>query len=87
MDEFAHGLDVLAEFLGDDHDLAMLRRRLLARRVLLQRPTELASLLEVLDLRRQELTGTAFDLAERLFEESPKEFAKKLFTNATLSTA
>lgn len=78
MDELAHELDVLAEFLGDDHDLALLRDELVAHREKLTPARELDTLLEVLDLRREELIRTALDLGERLLERTPKEFARDL---------
>jgi CHAD domain-containing protein len=76
--ELAHELDVLGEFLGDDHDLTLLRDELVVHRATLTPPHELDALLEVLDLRRGELIRTAIDLGERLFEQTAKEFAHAL---------
>ena len=78
LDELAHELGVLAEFLGDDHDLTLLRDELVAQRAKLTPARELDALLEVLELRRGELIRTAIDLGERLFEPTAREFARTL---------
>lgn len=78
LDELAHEFNVLAEFLGDDHDLTLLRDELVAQRARLSPARELDALLEVLELRRGELIRTALDLGERLFEPTAREFARAL---------
>jgi len=78
MEELAGELEVLGEFLGDDHDLVVLR-------ALLERhPRDLPTgrlreaFFKVLTLRREELLDAAFDLAGRIFLESPAEFIDAL---------
>jgi len=64
--------DALADLLGDDHDLAMLGRRLLdetqAQRA---EPRDAQALLGLIDRRRAELRERARPIAERLFVEKP----------------
>jgi len=78
LDEITGELDVLGEFLGDDHDLVGLRK--VIERHSRQAPPGPAreALLEMLALRREELLDAAFDLAERVFAESPGEFIQAL---------
>jgi hypothetical protein len=78
MEELAGELEVLGEFLGDDHDLIVLR-------ALLERhPRDIPAghardaFFQMLALRREELLDAAFDLAGRLFLESPGEFIDAL---------
>ena len=78
MDELVGELDVLSEFLGNDHDLVVLR-------TLLERhPGEIPpgharnAFFKIIALRRKELLDAAFDLAGRVFVESPREFIDAL---------
>jgi CHAD domain-containing protein len=78
MEEFSGELDVLSEFLGDDHDLVVLR-------TLLERhPQDVPAgqardgFFKMVALRREELLDAAFDLAGRIFHESPDEFIDAL---------
>jgi CHAD domain-containing protein len=68
----------LADFLGDDHDLAILRQKL--RDIASQFPdlAVLAPLLEFIDRRKQHLQDQAYDLGHRLYKEKPKDFAVRL---------
>jgi CHAD domain-containing protein len=62
--------DALAELLGDDHDLAMLRPAL-------DEPAT-GPLVELLDERRAELQARAARLGARLYAEKPKAFAARV---------
>jgi hypothetical protein len=57
-DEFHH----LADYLGDEHDLAVLR------------PRVPASATDLVDRRREELQDKAFALGERLYADKSKTF-------------
>jgi CHAD domain-containing protein len=61
-DEFHH----LADYLGDEHDLAMLR------------PRVAASAADLVDRRREELQDKAFALGERLYADKSKPFVHSL---------
>lgn len=78
MEELAHDYEVLGEFLGDDHDLVVLRAAVEKQRdTILHRPARTA-FLQLLDLRREELRAAAFALGERLHADSPTVFARGL---------
>ncbi|MGF1514835.1 MAG: CHAD domain-containing protein [Elainellaceae cyanobacterium] len=69
----------LAELLGDDHDLVMLRD------YLMEDPTrfedeedQLGVLLSLIRRRQLELQTEAISLGQRLYAESPKAFAKRV---------
>jgi CHAD domain-containing protein len=83
LDEFGDELAVLAELLGDDHDLVILRARLVSRRGELKPAREFIPLIEILDLRREELIRAALDLGKRLFDEPAKVFARRLKKRAS----
>jgi len=78
MEELAGELEVLGEFLGDDHDLIVLRK------ALEDHPRQVAAgqardaLFDIIALRREELLGAAFDLGGRVFAESPGAFLRAL---------
>jgi CHAD domain-containing protein len=61
-DEFHH----LADYLGDEHDLAVLRERASGK------------LIELIDRRREELQDKAFALGERLYADKSKPFVHGL---------
>jgi CHAD domain-containing protein len=78
LDEVAGELDVLGEFLGDDRDLVVLRKTLDAHPGHVPAGEARDALFEMLALRRDELLDAAFDLAERIFADSPGEFIAAL---------
>jgi CHAD domain-containing protein len=78
MVELAQDFEVLGEFLGDDHDLSVLKATLEDRRASLQHGTAVDALSKLIDLRREELLDAAFDLGERLHEDAPAVFVREL---------
>lgn len=78
MEELSGELEVLGEFLGDDHDLIVLRG------LLERHPRDIPpghardSFFKMIALRREELLDAAFDLAGRVFVESPGDFIEAL---------
>ncbi len=67
--------DELAESLGDDHDLAMLRQALLAG----AGPSPaVVAFVPVIDARRAELQKCAFALGRKVYRERPRDFAGRL---------
>lgn len=64
----------LADLLGDDHDLALLRERLTALAV----AANVDAVLGLIDHRRGELQAEAVALGERVYAERPKAFARRL---------
>ncbi|MEP6669536.1 MAG: CHAD domain-containing protein [Chthoniobacter sp.] len=78
MEELAGELEVLGEFLGDDHDLVVLRDLLERHPRDVPAGDTRAAFFEMVALRREELLDAAFDLAGRVFLESPGEFIEAL---------
>jgi len=73
--KLADELEKLADYLSEDHDLAILRNR-----VLQQSPedrTQLEALVALIDQRRGELEVEASRLGKRLYVESPNTFARR----------
>lgn len=78
MEELAHELDVLSELIGNHHDLGLLRYALQHRRRLLKNRQQLDAFFALLEVRCKELRCAAFDLAGRLYAETPGAFANRL---------
>ncbi len=78
MEELAQDFAVLGEFLGDDHDLLVLKSALEERRTAHTHRAAMETLFELIDLRREELLDPSFDLGERLHEDSAAAFAREL---------
>src|SRR5688572_3887094 len=72
-DEFHH----LADYLGDEHDLAVLRERVAASTTGMSE-TACSALKTLIDRRRDELQDKALTLGERLFTEKSKAFIHRL---------
>jgi CHAD domain-containing protein len=66
--ELADEFHLLADYLGDEHDLAVLRERL----------GESSELTAAIDRRRHELQDKALTLGERLFSDKSKAFVHRL---------
>jgi CHAD domain-containing protein len=66
----------LGDLLGEDHDLAVLRERVLAEPVTGDATEQ--TLLRLIDRRRQELQDRARPLGERLYADKPSDFADRL---------
>jgi CHAD domain-containing protein len=75
--ELADQTHKLADYLGDDHDLAVLRERILGDASVVQDAAALGALIALIDRRRSELQGKAFVLGRRIYEEKPKVFAAR----------
>jgi CHAD domain-containing protein len=76
--ELAHEVEALAEMLGDDHDLVVLRARLTAAPEEFGSQHRLEAFLALIDRRRGELAEEAFALGRRLYADGPKEFTSRL---------
>jgi len=72
-DEFHH----LADYLGDEHDLAVLRERVSARTTGMSE-TACSALKTLIDRRRGELQDKALALGERLYADKSKTFVHGL---------
>ncbi|HEY6181083.1 MAG TPA: CHAD domain-containing protein [Terriglobales bacterium] len=72
---FAGELERLADYLSDDHDLAILRRRLLKQFPKDSKQTE--ALVALIDERRAELELEANRLGTRIYMEKPNAFVRR----------
>jgi CHAD domain-containing protein len=79
MEAQAEQAHVLSELLGDDHDLAVLRERLVGDPALAGAvPADLDPLIAVIDRRRAELVAEAQGLGRRLYAERPSAFERRM---------
>jgi CHAD domain-containing protein len=67
----------LADHLGDDHDLVVLRHKIESHAKAFERARELDELLRRLDRRRVQLQRKAFLLGSRLFADKPRAFLER----------
>jgi CHAD domain-containing protein len=77
MSKLAKRAHRLSDLLGDDHDLAELRRYALSHRECFEDPGALA-LVGVIDGRRMELQQHAIELGARVYAKRPKRFVKRI---------
>lgn len=66
----------LADLLGDDHDLVVLREELTGD--VMPVPVDVDAVVKLIDHRRSELQTEAFALGERVYAESPKAFRRRM---------
>lgn len=75
--ELADQTHKLGDLLGDDHDLAVLRQKIVAKESAVD-PAGRDALLALLDRRRRRLQNKAFILGDRIFEAKPRQFGRRL---------
>lgn len=80
MKAWAKQASTLADYLGDDHDLAVLRQFILSQPKRLQGNEQLEVLITLIDHRQAELQTAARFLGERLYAEKPKHLTRRLET-------
>jgi CHAD domain-containing protein len=78
MERLADELDTLGEYLSDDHDLALLRQRVLEAAEASGDRTDLEALIALIDQRRGELQREARRLGQRVYVEKPQAFTGRL---------
>jgi CHAD domain-containing protein len=66
----------LADLLGDDHDLAILRETLLGGGG--EVPVDVDAVVELIDHRRAQLQANAMQVGQRLYAERPKAFRRRM---------
>jgi CHAD domain-containing protein len=71
-------LERLSEFLGDDHDLQMLRQSAIEKSVDPELKAEIKLLIGVIEPCRAKFRRAAFELGGQLFEEKPSDFCKRI---------
>jgi CHAD domain-containing protein len=75
--ELADRAHKLADHLGDDHDLAVLRSKVTAHAEAFENE-DYDALIAVLDRRRKQLQDKAFKLGATIFEAPPRRFVKRI---------
>ncbi len=81
MEELGNQAHQLADHLGDDHDLAVLRDLLAQEGAQWAAPGTLMKLLDLIDVRRGELQHAAAQLGQRLYADRPKAFLNRLHSS------
>lgn len=78
LDALADQIHDLTDYLGDDHDLAELRRMLLHRPGLFENEDAMDDLVKCMNRRQAELRAVSRPLGERIYAEKPKRFVKRI---------
>jgi excisionase family DNA binding protein len=78
LSQLAEALHTLSEYLGDDHDLAVLRSKVLGSATGFENEEELLLLIQLIDQERLKLEALARPLGERLYFDPPKTFTCRL---------
>jgi CHAD domain-containing protein len=78
LDVLAHELNKLADYLSEDHDLALLSRTAIEQAQALGDPAEVEKLILLIDQRRILLQTKAAALGAHLYAEKPKAFVKRM---------
>ncbi len=68
----------LETWLGNDHNLAVLRTRIVAEPVFYGKQKDVDLTLELIDRYQKELRAQSLSLAERIFAEKPGEFSRRM---------
>ena len=76
--EWASQTHKLAEYLGDDHDLAVLHQFINNRQEMLTNQAELEVINSLINRRRKQLQSDAKSLGQRIYVESPKVFSNRI---------
>ena len=78
MEEWVDRTHDLSDYLGEDHDLAVLQEFVLKQPERFNRQNTLESLNALIDLRRQELQPKAIFIGRKIYTEKDKRFVKRL---------
>jgi len=78
LDELEDSLHDLTDYLGDDHDLAVLRHTVMAQPDLCDDDATVQALLGLIDHRRRALQAAAWPLGARIYVEKPKAFTRRM---------
>jgi CHAD domain-containing protein len=68
----------LETWLGNDHNLVVLRARIVAEPAFYGKQKDIDLTLELIDKYQKELRGQSLSLAERIFAEKPGEFTRRM---------
>ncbi len=78
MQGYEASLKAVESWLGDDHNLAILRERLLAEPERFGGAKSMAPAVEAIDQFQKELRGNAASMGERIYRDRPKRFVRAM---------
>ncbi|MFN2233460.1 MAG: CHAD domain-containing protein [Anaerolineales bacterium] len=78
--KLANELHILSDYLGEDHDLAVLRNTILTASTFSDGEFEKSLIFRKIDQERMELEGNALTLGERLLSDPPEIFVQRMNT-------
>jgi CHAD domain-containing protein len=78
MKKLARRTHALSDLLGDEHDLAELRRYVGRHRNSFDGHVAQAAQIAVIDRRRNQLQRRAFELGQKLYRRNPKRFVRAI---------
>jgi CHAD domain-containing protein len=78
MSAYEKSLKDLETWLGDDHNLVVLRERIMAEPAFHGKPQEIDLTLHLIDRYQKELRDKSLPLAERIYEEKPRDLTRRM---------
>ncbi len=78
MSAYEKSLKDLETWLGDDHNLAVLRDRVMAEPAFYGKPKDIELLLELIEKQQKELRDKSLALAERVYETKPRALSRHM---------
>jgi len=78
MDAYEKSLKDLEDWLGEDHNLTVLREKITAEPGFYGKQQDIALAFDLISRYQKELREKALPLAERIYEEKPREFTRRM---------
>jgi len=78
MSAYEKSLKDLETWLGNDHNLAVLRERIVAEPAFYGKEKDIDLILDLMDRYQKELRDRSLSLAKRVYDERPREFTRRM---------
>jgi CHAD domain-containing protein len=78
MQAYEKSLKELETWLGEDHNLVVLREKILAERDFYGKARDITLLMDLMDRYQRELRDNAMSLGERVYDVSPRQFTRRM---------
>lgn len=78
MRAYEKSLKDLEDWLGNDHNLTVLRDTITAEPAFFGKEKDIALMFDLIEKYQKELRANAVPLAEKLYEEKPREFSRRM---------
>jgi CHAD domain-containing protein len=78
MNAYEKSLKDLETWLGNDHNLSVLRERIVAEPGFYGKPKDIDLILDLIDKYQKELRDKSLALADRVYEEKPRELTRRM---------